>query len=88
MRLINLFREMDRKQTRLKDRIRNEYERIMEQLERRPLRMDLFTFMEEDVYQLAMEHRKENPFRRYLERYPLYVFVRQGTTGAGRQETV
>lgn len=29
--------------------------------------MNLFTYMEEDVYQLAMEHSKENPFRRYME---------------------
>ena len=31
------------------------------------IRMDLFTFMEEDVYQLAIEHSKDNPFRRYLD---------------------
>ncbi len=67
MRLIDLFHEMDRKQIRLKDRIIDEYFRIKEQLERRPLRMDMFTYMEEDVYRLAIGHAKDNPFRRYLE---------------------
>ena len=67
MRLIDLFQEMDRKQIRLRDRIRNEYFRVKDQTEHRPLRMDMFTYMEEDVYQLAMEHSKDNPFRRYLE---------------------
>lgn len=67
MRLIDLFQEMDRKQIKLKDRIKNEYQRVKEQLNHRPLRMDMFTYMEEDVYQLAIEHSKDNPFNRYLE---------------------
>ena len=66
MRLIDLFEEMDRKQIKLKDRIRNEYLRVKEQLGRRPSRMDLFTYMEEDVYRLTIEHSKENIFKRYL----------------------
>ena len=67
MRLIDLFREMDRKQIKLKDRIKNEYQRVKEQLNHRPLRMDMFTYMEEDAYQLAIEHSKDNPLKRYLE---------------------
>ena len=67
IRLIDLFYEMDKKQVRLKKRIRDEYRSIKEQIDHRPTRMDLFTYMEEDVYQLAIEHAKENPFRRYLE---------------------
>ncbi len=67
IRLIDLFREMDKKQIKLRDRIRNEYLRVKDQIDHRPLRMDLFTYMEEDVYQLSMEHTKDNPFKRYLE---------------------
>lgn len=67
LRLLDLFKEMDRKQWKLRERIRSEYERIKELLGRVPLRMDLFTYMEEEVYQLALEHAKENPFKRYLE---------------------
>ena len=29
--------------------------------------MELFTYMDDDVYQMAMTHSKENPFRNYLE---------------------
>lgn len=67
MRLIDLFSEMDKKLVKVRDQIRNEYVRIKEQLGRIPSRMDLFTYMEERVYQLAIEHSKDNPFRRYLE---------------------
>lgn len=67
MRLIDLFQEMDRKQIKLRDRIKNEYQRIKEQLNHRPSRMDMFTYMEEDVYKLAIEHSKNNPFKQYLE---------------------
>ena len=67
MRLIDLFQEMDRKQIRLRDNIRNQYFMVKDRIERRPLRMDLFTYMEEDVYQLVIEHSKDNPFKHYLE---------------------
>ena len=29
--------------------------------------MDLFTYMEDDIYQMAITHSKENPFKKYLE---------------------
>lgn len=29
--------------------------------------MELFTYMEDDIYQYCMRHAKENPFRRYLD---------------------
>ncbi|MCR5685702.1 MAG: DEAD/DEAH box helicase family protein [Lachnospiraceae bacterium] len=67
MRLIDLFHEMDRKQIKLRDRIKNEYIRIKEQLDHRPLRMDMFTYMRDDIYQLTIEHSKDNPFKRYME---------------------
>lgn len=67
MRLIDLFHEMDKKQIKLKERIKSEYLRIKEQLGHRPLRMDMFTYMDEDVYRLSIEHSKYNPFNRYLE---------------------
>ena len=67
MRLIDLFREMDKKQLRLRDRIAGEYRKVKEQLGRRPMRMDLFTYMEEETYQLALNHTKDNLFKHYLE---------------------
>ena len=29
--------------------------------------MDLFSYMDDDIYQMAITHSRENPFKRYLE---------------------
>ena len=67
MRLIDLFAEMDKKQIKVKDLIRNEYFHIKDILGKRPSRMDLFTYMDDEIYQIAITHSKDNPFKRYLE---------------------
>lgn len=67
MKLIDLFTEMDRKHLKLKDQIINEYFRVKELLGKRPTRMDLFTYMDDSVYEVAITHSKDNPFKRYLE---------------------
>ena len=68
MRLIDLFRELDKRSLSIKERIRQEFYRVKERLDgKRPTRMDLFTYMEDDVYRYCVKHAKENPFRHYLE---------------------
>ena len=69
MRLIDLFAEMDKKHRKLHDLVREEYERVKIQIGRRPSRIDLFTYMEDELYQAvtASNHAKDNPFRKYLE---------------------
>ena len=67
MRLIDLFKEMDKKHLRIRDQIRNEYFWVKEMLDKRPSRMDLFTYMDDDVYQMAIKHAADNPFKRYLD---------------------
>jgi len=68
MRLIDLFRELDKKSLSVKVRIAQEYYRVKDLLEGRvPTRMELLTYMEDEVYQYCMKHAKENPFCRYLE---------------------
>lgn len=67
MRLIDLFSEMDKRRLKLKDKIVNEYFRVKDLLEKAPSRLELFTYMEDDVYQKAVTHSKENPFKRYLD---------------------
>lgn len=67
LRLIDLFWEMQKQKASIGERIREEYERVRElQNGRTPSRMELFTYMEDGIYQLCMSHPKENPFRRYL----------------------
>lgn len=67
MKLIDFFAEMDRKHLKLKDQIINEYFRVKELLGRRPDRMDLFTYMDDGIYEIAIAHSKDNPFKKYLE---------------------
>ena len=67
MKLIDFFAEMDRKHLKLKDQIVNEYFRVKELLGRRPDRMDLFTYMDDGIYETAIAHSKDNPFKKYLE---------------------
>ena len=67
MKLIDLFAEMDKKQQPLKDQIKKEYFRVKELLGKQPSRMDLFTYMDDDVYQKAIARSSENSFKKYLE---------------------
>lgn len=68
VRLIDLFKELDKKSLTVKERINREYYRVKELLDGKvPTRMDLFTYMEYEAYQCCIKHAKENPFRHYLE---------------------
>lgn len=67
MKLIDLFSEMDKKRLKVKDQIKNEFFRVKDLLGKRPSRIDLFTYMDDDIYQMALSHSKDNPFKRYLE---------------------
>ena len=67
MKLIDLFAEMDRKHLKLKDQIINEYFKVKELIGKRPTRLDLFTYMDDNIYEAAITHSKDNPFKRYLE---------------------
>ena len=68
VRLIDLFKELDKKSLTVKERIHHEYFRVKELLDgKTPTRMELFTYMEDDVYQYCIKNAKENPFRHYLD---------------------
>lgn len=68
MRLVDLFREMDKKSMPMKLRINNEFYKVKELLNNKvPSRIELFTYMDDEVYEYCIRHAKENPFRKYLE---------------------
>ena len=68
MRLIDLFKELELKTLSAKERIKQEFYRVKELLDSKvPTRMELFTYMDDAVYQYCMQHAKNNPFRRYVE---------------------
>ncbi len=68
MRLIDLFRELEKKRQSVHELIQGEYFRVKELLGGKvPARIELFSRMEDDIYQMCMRNAKENPFRRYME---------------------
>ena len=68
MRLVDLFKELDKKSLSIKERISLEYYRVKELLDQKtPTRIELFTYMEDEIYQYCMKHAKENPFRHYMD---------------------
>lgn len=68
MRLIDLFRELGKKSLSVKERIKSEFYKVKELLDGKiPTRMELFTYMDDDIYQYCIKHAKENPFRGYME---------------------
>lgn len=90
MRLIDLFREMDKKSLSVKERIKQEYYRVKELLDGKvPTRMELFTNMDDNIYEYCMKHSQENPFKRYMdflyEIHELSVEELQIYSGIGRE---
>ena len=67
VQLIDLFEEMDKKNKKITELISEEYYRVKELLGKIPSRLDLFTYMDDDIYQMAITHSKDNPFKRYLD---------------------
>ena len=67
---MDIYQEMDKKKLTLKMQIRQEYYRVKELLDgKRPSRMDLFTYMDDEIYRICVSgsHAKENPFQHYLD---------------------
>ena len=55
MRLIDLFEKMEKKHRRIQDMVRDEYFRVKELLDHRPTRLELFTYMDADIYKMAID---------------------------------
>ena len=66
LRLIDLFEQMEANRTTLKEKIDKEFLRIESLENKRPTRMDLFTRMDDTIYDMCMSHSKENIFKRYF----------------------
>ncbi len=67
LRLIDLFREMAKRDITVKDRILCEYNRIKNLLDNKvPSRNDLFNNMDGDIFDLCLNYPKLNPFKDYL----------------------
>lgn len=68
LRLLDLFEKMEKKNRTIRECIQSEYFRVKDLLEDKvPSRLELFTHMEDSVYEICMRHSAENPFRKYLQ---------------------
>lgn len=67
MELIDLFEEMNKRKLSIHETIQNEFFRIKDLLDDKvPTRMELFTYMDSEIYNLCLSNTKENPFKNYL----------------------
>lgn len=66
LKLIDLFRKMEEGKQKGHDAVVHEYHRVKELLQHVPTRVELFTHMDEAVYQYCLKEAKENPFRHYV----------------------
>jgi len=66
-RLIDLFKRMDQQGKKLQDLVKEEYYRIKEDLGHRPSRVELITYIENDIYYKIKNVTGKNPFRNYLK---------------------
>ena len=67
MKLIDLFEKLDHKNNTIQEKIKKEYYRVKQQLEHRPSRVELFTYMDDDLYNLLLTRGNKNPFKKYIE---------------------
>lgn len=67
LRLLNLFRHLERRSQSIRKCIEDAYRNVAMRLDRRPSRVDLFTYMDGAIYDDCLKRSRENPFRDYLE---------------------
>ncbi len=65
---IDLLEQIEKKAKKNKETIIEEFYRIRELLDNKiPTRLELFTNMDEDIYELCLKNSKDSPFKNYLE---------------------
>lgn len=65
-RLVDIFKRMDAQSKKLQDLVAEEYFRIKEDLGHRPSRAEMFTYIDDDVYDNIRRRSSENIFRNYF----------------------
>ena len=66
MPLLDLFQRLEQRRLHIKERIQQDFVRVQEFLGKVPTRMELFTYMDDDIYYLCLKNAKENIFKNYL----------------------
>lgn len=66
-RLIDIFKKQAQSEMTLKDLIKEEFYRIKEDIKRRPLRTEMFAYMDDDIYANMRTKSKMNVFNDYMD---------------------
>ncbi|HHX96401.1 MAG TPA: DEAD/DEAH box helicase family protein [Clostridia bacterium] len=66
LRLIDLFKKMSSEEKSFREKVLAEYRRIKDFLGERPSRLQMYTYLDADIYQLMCTRKKDNIFRDYL----------------------
>lgn len=64
--LIDIFKKMEEANKKIQDLIREDYFRVKEDLGKRPSRLEMFTYMDDDIYENMKKKSKLNIFNNYL----------------------
>ncbi len=65
-RLIDIFERMRKESQKIEDMIKEEFYNIKRDLGNRPSRVELFTYMDDDLYNNIKKKAKINPFKDYI----------------------
>lgn len=66
-RLVDIFKKIEQQGKKLQDIVKDEYYRIKEDLGHRPSRVELITYIENDIYYKIKNAADKNPFRNYFK---------------------
>lgn len=66
-RLVDIFKNMAQKQMKIEERVFEDYLRVKEELGHRPSRVELFTYMDDEIYAGVKSKSAINPFNNYIE---------------------
>lgn len=64
--LIDIFKKMEEANKKIQDLITEDYFRVKEDLKKRPSRLEMFTYMDDDIYENMKKKSKLNIFNNYL----------------------
>ena len=65
-KIIDIFKKQAEREMKVKDKVKEQFEVVTQMLGYRPSRVELFTYMDDEVYQ-NIKSRAMNPFSNYLE---------------------
>ncbi|MBC2579162.1 DEAD/DEAH box helicase family protein [Clostridium sp. DJ247] len=66
-RLVDIFKKMEQQGKKLQDIVKDEYYRIKEDLGHGPSRVEMITYIENDIYYKIKNVKDKNPFKNYFK---------------------